>query len=125
MLLPPAWQYPEFTVARIIYMGRKYESAGFSETPWKMAQEFTTIDGEIIMLEVCYTSEFRQEFEGPFLKEERDLIQNIGSLITGYINSYKARDLIRLSQSTGQELDYSRDLTSRKLLQKFLNRQNA
>jgi hypothetical protein len=125
MLFPQAWQYPEFTVASIIYMGKKFETVGFRETAWRMAQEFNTIDGETITIEVFYTSEFREEYEGPFLKEERDLIQNIGSLITGYVNSYKARDLIRLSQAADQELDYSRDLSSRKLLQKFLNRHNA
>ena len=124
LLLPPAWQYPEFTVARIRYKGKSFETVGFSETSWKMAQDFATIDGEIVTIEIFYISEFRKEFEGPFLKEERDLIQNIGSLITGYINSYKARDLIRLSQSS-QELDYQRDLSSRKMLQIFLNRHNA
>lgn len=125
LLLPPAWQYPEYTVARIMYLGKRFETVDFRETVWRMAQELTTIDGEVVSIEVFYTSEFRQEFEGPFLKEERDLIQNIGSLITGYINSYKARDLIRLSQTVNQDLDYARDLSSRKLLQKFLNRHNA
>ena len=125
LLLPPAWQYPEFTVARIRYMGKNFETVGFHETKWKMTQDFATIDGEIVIIEIFYTNEFRKEYEGPFLKEERDLIQNIGSLITGYINSYKARDLIRLSQSSSQELDYPGDLSSRKLLQKFLNRHNA
>jgi hypothetical protein len=125
MLMPPAWQYPEFTVARIIYKGLRFVTTGFFESAWRMVQEFTTIDNETISLEVFYTIEFREEFEGPFLKEERDLIQNIGSLITGYINSYKAKDLIRLSQSDGLEPDHLRDLTSRQLLQKFLNRHNA
>ncbi|HBH85600.1 MAG TPA: pyruvate, phosphate dikinase [Bacteroidales bacterium] len=125
LLLPPAWQYPDHTVARIMYMGKRFDTFDFRETKWHMAQDFTTIDGEIVSIEVFYTSEFRKEFEGPFLKEERDLIQNIGSLITGYINSYKARDLIMLSQTSGQELDYARDLSGRKLLQKFLNRHNA
>jgi CheY-like chemotaxis protein len=125
LLLPPAWQYPEYTVARIIYRGKRFETVDFHETIWCMTQEFETIDGDIVSIEVFYTSEFRKEYEGPFLKEERDLIQNIGSLIIGYINSYKARDLIRLSQTVSQELDYSRDLSSRKLLQKFLNRHNA
>ena len=125
MLFPPAWQYTEFTVVRIIYMGKRFETSGFRETKWRMAQEFTTIDNEIISLEVYYTSEFREEFEGPFLKEERDLIQNIGSLIIGYINSYKARDLIKLSHATSQEIGYQSDLSSRKLLQRFLNRHNA
>lgn len=125
LLLPPAWQYPDFTVARIIYMGKRFETIDFCETIWRMAQEFTTIDGEVISIEVFYTSEFRDEHEGPFLVEEQNLIQNIGSLITGYINSYKARDLIRLSQTTSLDTDHTRDLSSRKLLQKFLNRHNA
>ena len=125
LLLPPAWQYPDFTVARIIYMGKRFETIDFCETIWRMAQEFTTIDGEVISIEVFYTSEFRDEHEGPFLVEERNLIQNIGSLITGYINSYKARDLIRLSQIESLDTDHTRDLSSRKLLQKFLNRHNA
>ena len=125
LLLPPAWQYPDFTVARIIYMGKRFETIDFCETIWRMAQEFTTIDGEVISIEVFYTSEFRDEHEGPFLVEERNLIQNIGSLITGYINSYKARDLIRLSQTESLDTDHTRDLSSRKLLQRFLNRHNA
>lgn len=125
MLLPPAWQYPEFTVARIIYRNMTFETSGFRETKWRMSQDFTTIDGESLFIEVFYTSEFRKEFEGPFLKEERDLIQNIGSLITGYINSNMARDLIRLSQTTSNETGIEKEMSSRQLLQKFLNRHNA
>ena len=96
LLLPPAWQYPDHTVARIMYMGKRFDTFDFRETKWHMAQDFTTIDGEIVSIEVFYTSEFRKEFEGPFLKEERDLIQNIGSLITGYINRPPVRNLITL-----------------------------
>ena len=91
LLLPAAWQYPEYTVARIRYHGKEFESVDFSETNWKMVQEFTTIDDEKGSIEIFYTTEFSPENEGPFLKEERDLILNIGSLITGYINSYKAQ----------------------------------
>ncbi|TAL64762.1 MAG: hypothetical protein EPN88_10470, partial [Bacteroidetes bacterium] len=46
LLLPAAWQYPEYTVARIRFMGKEFESVDFSETNWKMVQEFVTIDGE-------------------------------------------------------------------------------
>ena len=100
LLLPAAWQYPEYTVARIRFMGKDFETVDFRETNWRMVQEFITIDGEKGSIEIFYTTEFNAENEGPFLKEERDLIQNIGSLLTGYINSYKARDIIRLSQVT-------------------------
>jgi CheY-like chemotaxis protein len=125
LLLPEAWQYPEFTSARIRFLDMSFETPDFHETSWKMLQEFNTIDDEKGVIEICYTKEFSIENEGPFLKEERDLIQNIASLITGYINSYKARNLIRRTQIPGEEPEDLKTVSSRKLLQKFLERHNA
>lgn len=120
LLLPAAWQYPEYTVARIRFMGKEFVTGDFLETQWKMAQEFTTIDGDEGIIEVFYTTNFKDEHEGPFLKEERDLIQNISNLITGYINSHKARDIIRPKTEETPITDFS----GKKLLQKFLDRHN-
>ena len=125
LLLPAAWQYPEYTVARIKFMNKAFETSNFFESGWRMYQEFVTIDGEKGSIEVFYTREFRGEDEGPFLKEERDLIQNMSSLITGYINSFKARDLFRMTQAQEQEDEDLKDMSTRKLLQKFLERHNA
>ncbi|MBK8881014.1 MAG: pyruvate, phosphate dikinase [Bacteroidales bacterium] len=125
LLLPAAWQYPEYTVARIRFAGKEFESVGFAETNWRMLQDFVTIDDEKGSIEIYYTSEFNTECEGPFLKEERDLIQNIASLLTGYINSYKARDIIRFTQISQKEEEDTSEVSSRKLLQKFLDRHNA
>lgn len=125
LLLPDAWQYPEYTVARITFMQNEFESLDFQETKWEMAQEFNTIDEEKGTIEIFYTKEFREEYEGPFLKEERDLIENIASLITGYINSYKARDLFRKSALPLKEEEDPKTISSKKLLQRFLDRHNA
>jgi len=125
LLLPAAWQYPEYTVARISFTHKEFESLDFEESKWKMIQEFSTIDGETGAIEIYYTKEFREENEGPFLKEERDLIQNIASLLTGYINSYKARDIIRTTNVPRKEEDDFTNIPSKKLLQKFLDRHNA
>ncbi len=125
LLLPDAWQYPEYTSARIKYNGKFFETPGFTETIWKMSQEFHTIDNETGIIEICYTKEFNAETEGPFLKEERDLISNIASLISGYINSHKARDIMRLSALPSEDDDDLEHVSSRKLLQKFLERHNA
>jgi len=124
LLLPAAWQYPDFTAARIRFNGKTFETPDLQETTWKMIQEFTTIDDETGAVEIYYTREFTMQDEGPFLKEERDLIRNIASLLTGYINSYKARDIIRMAQPPREEEDL-RDISSRKLLQRFLERHNA
>jgi len=125
LLLPSAWQYPEYTEARIKFQDKSFETPEFKETTWKMFQDFDTIDSEKGTIEIFYTREFSIEYEGPFLKEERDLIHNIASLITGFINSYKARDIIRMSKVPQEADEDPRNVSSRKLLQKFLERHNA
>jgi hypothetical protein len=125
LVLPSAWQYPNYTIARIKFLDKVFETPGFIETAWKMNQEFNTIGDEKGIIEVCYTKEFNIEDEGPFLKEERDLIQNIASLITGYINSSKARDIILSRQVAVEESEDLVNVSSRKLLQRFLERHNA
>jgi hypothetical protein len=106
-------------------MDKDFETIDFHETSWRMVQDFTTIDNEKGIIEIYYITEFNTEDEGPFLKEERDLIQNIASLLTGYINSYKARDIIKLSQVAPKDNEDIKELSSRQLLQKFLDRHNA
>ena len=130
LLLPTAWQYPEFTVARIIFEDREYKSPGFKVTGWLQSQTFMTVDDHEGVVEVYYTKEFTGLYEGPFLKEERNLIDNICNLLVGYINSYKARTILfrtRKKESLQKQHAESRakTLSSRQLLQKFLNRHNA
>ena len=126
MLIPEAWQYPDFTVARIIFMSNVFTTSTFKATKWSMSQDFSTIDNEQGTIEVFYTMEFKDEDEGPFLNEERNLLKILASLITGYINSYKAKDIIRSTQLQLQkEIEEETTSSSRKLLQKFLDRHNA
>jgi len=91
-ILPDAWQYPEHTAARIIFNNKVYKTSHFSETPWKQEQTFETIDNRKGSIEIFYTAEFPEEFEGPFLKEERDLISNLATLIAGFLNSIKGKE---------------------------------
>lgn len=127
--LPKAWQYPEYSVARIVYGGHEFRSADFQETEWSQKQNFQTIDGEEGAIEIFYLKNFPHLFEGPFLKEERDLILNLSNLLLGFLNSIKAKEIIwekdkkkDKKQTDGEPLKI---LNSRQLLQKFLNKHNA
>ncbi|HJX72113.1 MAG TPA: hypothetical protein VJ346_09180, partial [Bacteroidales bacterium] len=93
ILLPKAWQYPNFTVARIRFEGKVYCSRKFSVTRWMQKESFVTIDNKKGTIEISYLKEFPQEYEGPFLKEERQLLINIAKLICGYINNLKGREI--------------------------------
>jgi hypothetical protein len=125
LILPDAWQFPQFTVARIKYQKMEFTSVGFEETPWVQIQEFSTIDGEKGSVEIFYTREFPEEYEGPFLKEERDLIQNLTNLIVGYLNSIKGKDFVKEVKIPKKPVESEGVHTRKRLLQKFINQHNS
>ncbi len=128
-LLPPAMQYPDFTVSRIIYEGKEHLSSGFRAGDHKLSQSFKTIDEHEGVIEIYYTKQFSEADEDPFLKEEYELIDNICSMLAGYMNSCKAKSLLSevkmeapsKHDTAGREKLFS----SRKLFQQFLNRHNS
>jgi len=123
--LPPAWQYPEYTVARITYRNKVFMTPGFEETKWLLKHEFRTIDNTRGAIEVFYTREFETIDHGPFVEEEKDLIENLASLLAGFINSILAREMMNIPDSTVADEAIKPGTSSRQLLQRFLERYNA
>lgn len=130
LLLPRGWQYPQNACARIIYDNEEYYSLRFRQTKWVQRQEIATIDGKPGLVEVFYTHQFPDADEGPFLNEERNLINNITSLISGFLNTSLGNktvsDPIREEEYRYKKIVYNETFKdSRQLLQKFLNKQTA
>ncbi len=83
-LIPPAWQYPAITAGRITVGGAESRSPGFARTRWLQACDFQVsreISGRI---EVYYLKEMPKEAEGPFLAEERNLINSLADMLRVY-----------------------------------------
>ncbi|MBM4389464.1 MAG: PAS domain S-box protein, partial [Deltaproteobacteria bacterium] len=84
-ILPAALQYPEVTCAQITLEKRAFKKDPFKETGWKMSSPILVDGDERGSLEVFYTDERPKSDEGPFLKEERTLIdavaEKLGRLI--------------------------------------------
>jgi hypothetical protein len=127
-LFPGAWQYPEFTVCRIVFNSKEYLSPGFAESRWMQRQSFESIDGGSGFIDIFYTREFILFDEGPFLKEERHLIANLASAISGYLNSMAARELLKKTRTPEKSVpfDVNREggFSGKQLLQRFLNKNN-
>ncbi len=85
-LIPPGWQYPDITGARIQFGGNSYQTGNFKETPWIQKASFHTKSGNIGVIEVVYLSEKPPEHEGPFLLEERNLINSLAEMLKTYMN---------------------------------------
>ncbi|MFN3555657.1 MAG: PEP/pyruvate-binding domain-containing protein [Bacteroidales bacterium] len=129
-ILPGAWHYPDDTVARIHYGNRHYVSSSkFRETRWYQKKSFETIDGGEGLIEVFYLNQHPDIDEGPFMIEERDLINNLSSLIAGYLNTYIGKELLQktISKDKTTQVAPEREhaAMSRQLLQKFLVKHNS
>jgi len=99
-LLPPAWQYPEITCARIILEDQIFKTKNYKETIWKQSAGITVYGNQVGTLEVCYLEEKPKSYEGPFFKEEGSLINAIAERLGKVIERKKAEEeLVRLSNA--------------------------
>ena len=80
-ILPPSWQYPEITCARIIFNGKTYKSRGFKVTKWRQSSQIPMYNELVGEVEVLYLEGCPPEDEGPFLKEERVLLDAVAERI--------------------------------------------
>jgi len=76
-LIPPAWQYPEITQSRIILDEFDYSLPEFVAGRDKLSADIVVNGKKRGVLEVVYTEKRDRMDEGPFLKEERKLIDTI------------------------------------------------
>ncbi len=91
-LIPPSWQYPDVTEARITYRDRVLETDDFEETEWMLKSEIKVNGKEVGDVEVGYLEKRPEEYEGPFLKEEVDLINSITDHIGLFIERKRAEE---------------------------------
>ncbi|MFP4001015.1 MAG: hypothetical protein ACLFU5_03850, partial [Thermoplasmata archaeon] len=84
-IIPPSWQYPDITSARIEVRGEEYTTEDFEETEWMQSSEITVKDEKIGEIDVAYHEERPEKDEGPFLKEERRLIDTLADLLASFV----------------------------------------
>ena len=84
--LPHSWQYPEITCARILFKEKTYTSARFSVTNWRQSSRIYMYHEAVGECAIFYLEECPPADEGPFLKEERALLdavaEQIGAIAT-------------------------------------------
>ena len=97
-LLPSAWLYPEIASARIILDGRSYSTSDFREGTHKQLADIVVDSSRRGYVEVDYAEVKPELDEGPFLKEERSLIDTVAReilLIIERIQSEKDKDRLQ------------------------------
>lgn len=104
ILIPPAWQYPDITCARVILGDQIFSTKNFAETPWKQACDIV-VGGECLgQLEVYYLEAQPEADEGPFLKEERRLLTAVAERLGKIVERERAEAALRKSELTNRAL---------------------
>jgi pyruvate, water dikinase len=90
-VLPPGWQYPHDCQAQITFENRVIQSPDYRPSPWVQKADIV-VQGETLgSVEVSYRNEMPRSDEGPFLKEERKLIDTIAERIASAITQRRLK----------------------------------
>ncbi len=96
-ILPAAWLYPDIAGARILYDGHSYATPNYDSSK-SVQRAHLVVDGKQRgAIEVAYSEERPELDEGPFLKEERRLLETVAEEVGAIISRREAeREKLRL-----------------------------
>jgi PAS domain S-box-containing protein/putative nucleotidyltransferase with HDIG domain len=98
-ILPSAWLYSEICSARIAIDSKEFKTANFRETEWSQSADIKVDRMKFGALTVCYLEEKPEADEGPFLKEERSLINTVADFMGHIIQHRRTEAEIRDSET--------------------------
>ena len=93
-LIPHGWHYPEITRGKISFDGNEYVVEPFDETEWKQTSEIIVGGQPCGTVDVYYLEERPELDEGPFMKEERRLLDGLAQALGEAIERRRAEQRI-------------------------------
>ena len=93
-LLTALLQYPEIACARIQYRDKEFTTSNFNVTPWLLSAKIVIGNKKRGELEVYYLSKLPEMDEGPFLKEERILLNTIAGNLGYYVEQIESANAL-------------------------------
>jgi len=99
--LPAGWQFPDVCLARLVLGQRLYEPPGFQPSPHRMAS-IVEAQGDIAgEVEVYYSEAMPRADEGPFLTEERKLLDAIAERVGHFVSRRRLQRVLAADGSPG------------------------
>jgi diguanylate cyclase (GGDEF)-like protein/PAS domain S-box-containing protein len=80
-ILPKSWQYPEITCVRVIIDSREFLTNNFTDSTWTLSSPVKVRGTVVGRIDVSYLENRPMFDEGPFLKEERMLLDTLAERI--------------------------------------------
>jgi signal transduction histidine kinase len=104
-VLPPSWQYPEIAAARITLDGLVCETPRFESTGARQRAVIPLGEGHEGCVEVGYRGERPPLDEGPFLREERHLIDTVARELAAVVTRLRVEEEQRVLQEQLRRAD--------------------
>jgi PAS domain S-box-containing protein len=99
MILPSGWQYPSISAAKISIGGMEFVTPNYGAYRHMQRSSFTTRNNLSGTIELVYLEECPDEAEGPFLAEERKLINMLGEMVRTYLDRRYESDALKRSEA--------------------------
>ncbi|MBN1349011.1 PAS domain S-box protein [candidate division KSB1 bacterium] len=97
-LIPPAYQYPDITCAKLIIDDHTFTTSNYQETIWQQTNDIHIHGKKRDSLIVGYLTEKPEAYEGPFFEEERAMLNAIGEHLSIIIRGKQADEALRKSE---------------------------
>ena len=101
--IPPGWQYSDICQAKITYEDLTFQSTDFVNTPWVQNEDIIIQNDVRGQISVYYTEEMPEADEGPFLKEERKLLNTIADQFGLYILHNELKEVFQEEKGSRQK----------------------
>jgi pyruvate,water dikinase len=102
-VLPSGWQYPEICQVKVTCLGKTYATEELLEAAWEQSAEILVQDEPVGKISIYYSQSRPIADEGPFLKEERKLINTIAEQLGFYILHQQLRQVFQNQIKAGEE----------------------
>lgn len=93
-----SYQYPDLACAKIVFKGSEYKTDNFQESRWRQCADITVCNQKTGTVEVVYLAETPPQDEGPFLNEERSLLNAVTERLGKFITRKRAEEALRESE---------------------------
>ena len=117
--MPPSFQYPESTCARIVIEGQEFATAGFKESSWKLSADIEIARGRVGSVEVYFLGETPEGCEEPFLREEHALLDAVGRQVENVIQLREAEERLLQHQNQLRKMASQLSLAEESARRKF------
>lgn len=97
-ILPSGWQYPDDTTVRIRVDDREYHRGDPGESPWKQESPIIVHGARVGEIEIRYVCEKPEAAEGPFLREERMLLDAVAKRLGRVLERVHAEAALQRSE---------------------------